>query len=50
MAEISLIALALGADPPLVALHQTLRLLLILMAAPAIIAFASRYDGQPGAK
>ena len=49
VAEISLIAVALGADPPLVALHQTLRLLLILVAAPMVIALASRYDGQPGA-
>ena len=46
VAEISLIAVALGADPPLVALHQTLRLLLILIAAPAVIAIASRFDGQ----
>ena len=48
VAEISLIAVALGADPPLVALHQTLRLLLILVTAPMIIALASRFDGQPG--
>ena len=50
VAEISLIAVALGTDPPLVALHQTLRLLLILVAAPMIIALASRFDGQPEAK
>ena len=50
VAEISLIAVALGADPPLVALHQTLRLMLILVAAPMVIALASRFDGQPDGK
>ena len=50
VAEISLIAVALGADPPLVALHQTLRLLLILVGAPMVIALASRFDGEPTRK
>ena len=50
VAEISLIAVALGTDPPLVALHQTLRLMLILAVAPMVIALASRFDGQPEKK
>ena len=45
VAEISLIAVALGADPPMVAFHQMMRLLLILGCAPALIALAARRDG-----
>ena len=42
IAEMSLIAVALGADPPLVVLHQTLRILLILLVTPQVIAIIER--------
>lgn len=48
IAEMSLIAVALGADPPLVVLHQTLRILMILIIGPQLIAFAERIDRSAG--
>ena len=48
IAEMSLIAVALGIDPPLVVLHQTLRVLLILVVSPPLIAFVARFDRRDG--
>ena len=45
VAEVSLIAVALNLNPPFVALHQAMRILVLIALSPLIVAFISRGKG-----